>query len=192
MKILVISTSLRNNSNSDILSDEFTKGAMSSGHEVEKISLRGKKINFCIGCDICQTAKRCVLKDDVNEVIQKIHDSDVIAFAIPVYFGGVSGQVQTLFDRTYSLFPWKLKVEQTHKFRGVYLLTTSSDQSTESTDLVIQKVEYWIKHFNGTWVKCSEVAKLAGVVRGLGVHEAGEIRKFPDVLNQAFKMGKAI
>ena len=56
-KVLVISTSLRNNSNTDILADEFIRGAISSGHEVEKISLRDKKINFCIGCDVCQTTR---------------------------------------------------------------------------------------------------------------------------------------
>ena len=192
MKILVISTSLRSNSNSEILADEFIKGAIQSSHEVEKISLRDKKINFCIGCDVCQTTQKCFHKDDINEIVQKIHDADVIVFAGAVYFGGVSGQFQTLLDRTYPLFPWKPNLKQTHKFRDVYLLVTAGDLDSSFTDPVVKKVEDWIKHFNGTWLKCSAPAKLAGIVRGLGVHESGKIREFPDALKEAFEMGKSI
>ncbi len=46
-KVLVISTSLRKNSNSEALADSFIAGAQAAGHEVKKISLRGKKIAFC-------------------------------------------------------------------------------------------------------------------------------------------------
>ena len=49
-KVIVISTSMRNNANSDILADEFIKGAKSSGNITEKISLKGKNIAFCKGC----------------------------------------------------------------------------------------------------------------------------------------------
>jgi multimeric flavodoxin WrbA len=191
-KVLVISTSLRNNSNTDILADEFVNGAASSGHEVEKISLRNKKINFCLGCDACQDTQKCVFQDDASEIIKKIHDTDALVFAAPVYFGGVSGQMQTLLDRTYPLFPWKLNLEQTHRFRDVYLITASSGWSNEFTDLVIKKIEDWIKHFSGVWVKCPEGAKLAGIIRGLGVHEAGEIRNQPDKMKEAYEMGKAV
>lgn len=191
-KILVISTSLRKDSNTDILADEFIRGALSSGHEVEKISLRDKEINFCLGCDVCQKTQRCVLQDDATEIVKKIYETDVIVFAAPVYFGGVSGQMQTLLDRTYPLFPWKLNLEQTHRFQDVYLLTASSGESNEFTDKVIIKIEDWIKHFSGVWVKCRESAKLAGVIRGLGVHDAGEIRKHPDKLNEAYEMGKTV
>ena len=36
-KIIVISTSLRTGSNSDMLADQFIEGAKAAGHEVEKI-----------------------------------------------------------------------------------------------------------------------------------------------------------
>ena len=53
-KVLVISASPRVNSNSEALAKAFAKGAEESGHEVELISLRGKTINFCRGCFVCQ------------------------------------------------------------------------------------------------------------------------------------------
>ena len=54
-KVLVISTSLRKNSNSEALADAFAEGAMAAGHQVEKLSLRGKEIGFCKGCLRCQS-----------------------------------------------------------------------------------------------------------------------------------------
>lgn len=54
-KVLVISTSLRNRSNSEILADSFIEGAKAAGNDVEKISLKDKSIAFCKGC--LQTAK---------------------------------------------------------------------------------------------------------------------------------------
>ena len=49
-KVLVISTSLRAKSNSDILTERLIAGATDAGHEVECVSLKGKTIQFCKGC----------------------------------------------------------------------------------------------------------------------------------------------
>ena len=85
MKITVISSSLRRNGNSEMLADEFIRGAKESGNEVEKITLGGKKINFCIGCLSCQKTGKCVIKDDCAKINEKIHDADVLVFATPIY-----------------------------------------------------------------------------------------------------------
>ncbi len=53
-RILVISTSLRANSNSDILAERLIAGARDAGHDVEHVSLKGRELNFCIGCLACQ------------------------------------------------------------------------------------------------------------------------------------------
>ena len=53
-KVLIITTSLRNNSNSDILASYLKRGAIDAGHEVEEVSLKNKTIKFCIGCLTCQ------------------------------------------------------------------------------------------------------------------------------------------
>ena len=64
-KVLVISTSLRRRSNSEALADEFVRGAVEAGHEVEKLSLRGKEIAFCRGCMACHSLRTCAIKDDM-------------------------------------------------------------------------------------------------------------------------------
>ena len=64
--ILVISTSLRAKSNSDILTERLIAGATDAGHQVEHISLKGKKLGFCTGCLACQKTRKCVLNDDTR------------------------------------------------------------------------------------------------------------------------------
>ena len=51
-KVLIISTSLRGGSNSDILANECAKGAKEAGHDVELLSLKGKG---CGGHCLCNT-----------------------------------------------------------------------------------------------------------------------------------------
>ena len=75
--VLVISSSLRKNSNSEQLAVSFAKGAKSAGHKVEVISLREKEIKFCIGCFACQKTQRCFMHDDANLIREKMLHADV-------------------------------------------------------------------------------------------------------------------
>jgi len=112
-KVIVISTSLRRGSNSDMLADQFVEGAKSAGNEVEKISLVGKNIQFCKGCLGCQKLGRCVINDDVNDIMAKVLKADVICWATPIYYYEMSGQMKTLIDRMNAMY------EQDYAFRDV-------------------------------------------------------------------------
>lgn len=122
-KVLVISTSLRPVSNSDILADAFARGAAEAGHEVEKIRLGGKKIGFCTGCLVCQRTQRCVIRDDAPEIVQKMKESDVVALAMPVYYYELPGQLKTLLDRANPLFPGD------YAFRDIYILASAAEMT---------------------------------------------------------------
>lgn len=63
--VLIISASPRKGGNSDILCDEFMRGAVESGNTAEKIFLRDKQINYCTGCGVCNSTHKCVQKDDM-------------------------------------------------------------------------------------------------------------------------------
>ena len=60
-KVLIISTSLRGNSNSEYLAHECEKGAIDAGNKVEFLTLKGKNIGYCIGCLACQRTGKCLL-----------------------------------------------------------------------------------------------------------------------------------
>ena len=175
-KVLVISTSLRPDSNSALLAEAFAQGAAEAGHEVETVSLRGKKIGFCTGCLVCQKTQACVIHDDAPEIVQKMKTSDVVAFATPVYYYEMSGQMKTLLDRANPLFP------SDYAFRDIYLLASAADDSERAVDGAL--------HGLAGWVACFEKCRVAGVLRGVGVTAPGEVRAKPALLEAARNMGK--
>lgn len=91
--ILIISASLRGDSNSELLAGEFERGARDAGNRVEMISLKGKTIGFCRGCVACQKTRRCVIPDDAIEIAEKVKNADVPLFATPIYYYGMCGQL---------------------------------------------------------------------------------------------------
>ena len=82
--VLVVSASLRPTSNSHALALAFAEGAREAGHDVETVSLRGKRIEFCRGCLACQAGAACPLKDDAAAIVERIVAADAIAFATPI------------------------------------------------------------------------------------------------------------
>ncbi|MDO5581722.1 MAG: flavodoxin family protein [Planctomycetia bacterium] len=175
-KILVISTSPRKGGNSETLADEFIRGAKEAGNEVEKIVLYDKTIGFCKGCMTCQKTQRCVIHDDADKIAQKVLKADVIAFTTPIYYYEMCGQMKTLLDRCNPLYP------SDYSFRDVYLLATSADGSKNAMDGAVKGLEGWIA--------CFEKSRLAGVVKGTGANEIGEIQNNPTALKSAYEMGK--
>lgn len=175
-KVLVISTSLRGGSNSEILAKECERGAREAGHDVEFVSLKGKKIDFCIGCLSCQRTGSCVLKDDVADMINKVKEAEVIVFATPIYYYEMSGQMKTLLDRLNPLFPTD------YKFREVYMIATAADDGKATFE----------KAYNGLhgWVDCFEKVALKGLIAGGGIDEMKDAANHPDMMEKAYTLGK--
>ena len=177
-KVLIISTSLRTNSNSETLAKEAAKGASDEGNEVEFITLKNKQINFCKGCLSCQKTGYCVINDDAIEITEKMKNADVIIWATPVYYYEMSGQMKTLIDRANSLFI------SDYKFREIYVIATAADSEKGVVRCVIQGL-------NG-WIACLHKTKLAGFIDGCGINNPLEIRQFPDIMIQAYELGRKI
>ena len=176
-KVLVISTSLRHGSNSDMLADRFVEGAKVAGNEVEKVSLVGKNIQFCKGCFCCQKLGRCVINDDVNEIMVKVLKADVVCWATPIYYYEMSGQMKTLIDRMNAMY------EQDYQFRDVYLLTTAAENEEQTP----KRAETGLTG----WTDCYPKSHLAGTLFCGGVNEVHEI-KGNSKLQEAFELGKKV
>ena len=98
-KVLIISGSPRKGGNSDLLCDEFMRGAVEAGNEVIKIRVAEKRIGFCNACYYCrQSGGVCAKKDDMADILQKMIDADVIVLASPVYFYSIDAQMKALID----------------------------------------------------------------------------------------------
>ena len=145
--VLVISSSLHNKSNSETLAQEFAKGAAEAGNKVDFVSLRGKKIAFCTGCLACQKKGKCVIKDDANAITEKMKNADVIAFATPIYYYEMSGQLKTMLDRANSLYV------SDYKFREIYLLTAAADTDKKAMNIAKRGISGWIACFDDVKLK---------------------------------------
>ena len=175
-KVLIISTSLRTNSNSDILARECEKGARDAGLDVDYVSLKGKDIKYCIGCLSCQKTNKCVLNDDVADIMAKVKEAEVIVYATPIYYYEMCGQMKTLLDRINPLYT------SDYKFRDIYMIATAADDSDTTFDRAYSGL-------NG-WVDCFKKAELKGIVTGGGIDEAGSVNDFVDIKNKAYELGK--
>ena len=175
-RILILSTSLRNGSNSKALADEFKNGAMESGHYVEMISLEDKSINFCRGCLTCQKTRKCIINDDANSIVEKMLTFDSIVFATPIYFYEMSGQMKTLLDRTNPLYPSE------YKFKDIYLIASAAEDENSVIDGAINGLKGWIA--------CFEKANLKGIVRGIGLQDSYDFKARKTIIDEAFEMGK--
>lgn len=99
MKVLAISASPRKGGNSDVLCDQFLKGAAEAGNEIKKIALGQVNISPCAACYGCSKSHRCVKKDDMSQILQELIDADVIVLATPVYFYSMDAQMKIMIDR---------------------------------------------------------------------------------------------
>lgn len=175
--ILVISASPRRGGNSDILCDEFIRGAQETGNKTEKIFLGDKKIGFCTACDYCQAnSGKCIQDDDMAEILEKLISADVIVLATPVYFYTLNAQMKTLIDRVYPRYT---------ELRGkeLYFMVTAADTS-------VSHMERTIECFRG-FADCLPGAVEKGVIYGTGAWAKGDIKTLP-ALQQAYETGRSV
>lgn len=67
--------------------------------EVEIIDAYRQPVRPCVDCRFCWKQKACSIKDEMQEIYQKIEEADNIVFATPIYFHSVTGPIKTMIDR---------------------------------------------------------------------------------------------
>ena len=175
--VVVISSSLRINSNSEILAKEFVKGA-EKNNNVELIDLKDYKINYCKGCLACQNTGKCVIDDGVKDILNKVKNADVVVFASPIYYYSISGQLKTLLDRLNPLYI------SDYKFREVYLLTACADENENAINGSKVTIEGWLK--------CFPKSKLVKTFCGVGCNSGKEVLQHQELLDKVRNMGENV
>lgn len=164
IKVLIISSSPRKSGNSDVLCDQFAKGAAETGHEVEKVNLREKKLSPCRACYGCRENHVCVIKDDMAEIFPKLVAADVIVLASPVYFYSLCSQMKMLIDRC-------LVNHKAIADKGFYFIITAAAPQHKAGDGTLAA-------FRG-FLRCLPDAQELGVIYGTGTWEKGDIYQHP-------------
>lgn len=105
VKILVLNGGPRPRGNTAALVAAFAQGAQDAGGEVARFDLDGMNVHGCKGC-LCggkDPASPCVQKDDMERIYPAYRAADVVVFASPMYYWGVSGQLKCALDRLFAV-----------------------------------------------------------------------------------------
>ena len=99
MKIILLQGSPNKNGSTDILAENFIKGAKEAGHQVTRYDVAQMNIKPCTGCVACGYEGPCVQKDDNEKIRAAVLSADMIVFATPLYYYGMSAQLKIVIDR---------------------------------------------------------------------------------------------
>jgi len=111
MKITVLLASHRRNKNTAQAAEYFLE-RLKEDNEIEYVNLLDKKIGICLACDYCRTHHgHCILKDDMESIIQTLHQSDLIVLSTPLYFNGITSLFKIFIDRTQILYNAKYQIK---------------------------------------------------------------------------------
>lgn len=173
MKILVLTGSPRKGGNSATLADNFIKGAEQAGHKVVRFDAAFKNVHPCIGCNKCGMDGPCIFQDDFNFVRENIVDADVVVFATPMYYFGISAQLKAVIDRFYAING------QIHRPKKAVLLMTYANTASSEAEPIKKHYEVLLKYLG--WQD-------AGQVIASGVWPVGAVNH-TDYPKKAYELG---
>ncbi len=173
-KILVLAGSPRKNGNSNTLVDNFIKGATQKGHNVVRFDSAFKKVHPCVACNKCGMNGDCVFNDDFNFVKENIVDADMVVFATPMYYFGISAQLKTVIDRFYSING------KIHVPKKSALFLTYADNSKIKEDVIRNHYEVMVNYLG--WEDVGQIVCPA-------VWQEGAINN-TEFAKQAYELGK--
>jgi multimeric flavodoxin WrbA len=181
MRILSLLGSPRPNGNSSTIANHFCVAAKRLGADVQTFALNGLTYRGCQGCMTCKTKlDKCVLKDELTEVLEAVRDTDILVLSSPVYFWDISSQLKGFIDRSFSYLvpdfitnPIKSRLEPGKKL--VFILAQGNPDEGLFTN-IFPKFEYFFNMFG--FSNCY-------LIRACGVRDLGEVEGRQDVIKMS-------
>ncbi|MBU4316827.1 MAG: flavodoxin family protein [Proteobacteria bacterium] len=186
MSILAIYGSPRRKGNTAELMKQAVKGARDEGADVEEIVLRDLKMSPCLEIYGCKKDGRCVIKDDFQQVYDKLMACQGLILASPIFFYSVSAHTKILIDRCQSLWVKKYWIENTppgqknFKRKGLFL-SVGATKGKKLFDGAVLTVRYFFDVLD---------MELLDPVVFRGLDFEGDIQKHPEFLEEAYASGK--
>lgn len=178
--VLVIESSPRKKGNSVVLAARAADALREGGVTVETIHLQGMKIGPCLHCDGCLRKKVfCVQQDDMQGIFTKMIAADGLIFASPIYYFNFNAQLKTVVDRWYGIGQLKSDFIK-DKPVGVILTYGDKDVYTSGGIYAIQTFEAIFR-----WLHTGKPNFVYG-----SVSDVGDAEKHPELMEEAFQMGK--
>ena len=188
MKIVSLLGSPRKNANSSIVAGRFRAAAQKLGAEIKSFTLNDLNFRGCQGCYLCKTKlDRCVLKDDLAEVLEAVRETDILVLASPVYFWDVTAQMKAFLDRTFSfLVPDFLTNPQRSRLapgKKLVLITTQNNPDKNSFPQIFQKFDYFFRGYGFTDIR---------QIRAFQAREPGAVESDQEVMELAARTAEEL
>ena len=210
MKVIAVNGSPRKNWNTDLLLKQVLEGAQSAGADTEMVYLYDLKFRGCVSCLACKLRKeprpnRCVLRDDLTEVLAKVHEADAVVMASPVYFSEVTGEMRCFIERLLFQYlnyddPAK-PLSPAKKTAMIYTMNAPEAMFAQiGYDTLFQRYESWMKLYFGSCetLLCTETMQVKDYrCYHLGMFD-GDARKkrreevFPQDCRKAHDLGRQL
>ena len=176
MKVVVITGSPHRAGTSALLADRFIEGVKEAGHEVFRFDTAFERIHPCVACDKCKDGlKSCIYQDGMTRLFPPLLAADLIVFATPLYYFGMSSQIKVAIDRFYSK-----NEELRGQKRKAVLMATAADSTEHVLRGLVGTYEEMCSYLH--WDDCGKV-----LAYGCGTREDMEGTDYPE---QAYHLGK--
>ncbi len=103
MKAICIIGSPKGDGNTALVVDRVISGMSVTGIDVARYVLGDMNINYCKGCRQCEVDRKCVQRDDMDILLTRIMQDDIVLLASPSYWGDVTGHMKAFIDRSLPL-----------------------------------------------------------------------------------------
>lgn len=187
MKILGVLGSPRRGGNSDILLEEALRGAREAGAEVEKIVLDRLQIRGCRDCKSCNETGRCDIDDDMQQVLEKVLQSQGIIHSCPIYFYSMTAQMKAYLDRWCALYDekWQFHSHYLPRMRGknIAVIAVCGDSDIKMAELAIDPFQRLVRAE-------TNIFKWGGSLAVPSVDVIGEVQQNQKVLEKAYQLGR--
>lgn len=175
MNILIITGSPRNGGNTDIMAEAFAQGARENGNQVVIKNAGALKVAPCRACEYCFAHDgECVQKDDMTQILAEVDRADMIVFASPVYWFGMSAQIKLVVDRLYAR-----AAKGFHPTQTALLLNAMSKAVFEAAITQYKYINNYLK-----WTD-------RGIITISGMNEKGSMKDAPE-LSSVIELGRSI
>ncbi|WP_196603881.1 flavodoxin family protein [Pectinatus haikarae] len=160
MNILAINASPRKNGNTAALLDKSLEGAASCGAKTQLINLYELKYKGCLSCFACKLKDgksygKCVVKDDLANVLEAAAAADAIVLGSPIYLHSPTSSARAFLERWVfpylvydkdhsSLFPRKIPVAL------IYTMNVTSEQFKVEYEPELKSIPIYIEKIFGS------------------------------------------
>jgi multimeric flavodoxin WrbA len=186
MKVLGIYGSPRKGGNSDQLLDKALKGAHSCGAETRSVYPRDLNMCGCLECGGCDKTGRCVVKDDMQSIYPLLQEADVVILASPIFFYNVTAQAKALIDRSQAMWSKRMLEKDRDQRKRYdsgkgYLIAVAASKGQRLFDCAGLTARYFFDAMDMSY---------EGGLFFRGLESKTDLKKRPDMLEQAFKLGR--